>query len=314
MSSSTKPKVQTPPSTNIAPSKDRPLTVAPAIEEAVTFALNEQGYLFQQRVLEELSAIKDFAWQPAAMEFPVSLGSPGTYESRIDAVLKHTSNGPWHLLLECKRAHPDYKQWVFFDDVNRISPSETNSVFIQRAELSGAGWDHTGLPPLIKRTSILPAPEDCPVFNFYLETRIERPGSGRRASATEVIEASFRQLGVGLVGLSQLLHQQKLSNFSLLPVVVTSAEVFAAHFDPRSVSLSHGHIETKDLVLKNRDWVAVNYRIDESVSRFAEMTGGLGTTLREALMYRYLRTVFVVRADKLTKFLTWFDTALANSS
>lgn len=292
--------------------QQRPVGIS-GIGEVVTLALNEQGYLFQQRILEELTVAKDCPWQPVAVEFPVSFGAPGSYESRIDAVLKHTSTGPWHLLLECKRANPDYKQWVFFDDVNRVTPSEKNSVFIQRANLAGS-WDYTGLPPLTKRNSVLPALEDCPVFNFYLETRMERPGSGRKVSATEAIETSFRQLSVGLVGLSLLLHQQRLTDFALLPIVVTSAEIFAARFDPESVSLSHGYVEAKDLELDARDWVAVNYRIDESVSRFAEMTGGLGTTLREALMYRYLRTVFVVRADRLTKFLTWFDEKLAKSS
>jgi len=71
--------------------------------------------------------------------------------------------------------------------------------------------------------------------------------------------------------------------------------------------LSHGKIEPTTLTLKKQPWLAVNYRIDESISRFAEMTGGVGNEVAETLMYRYLRSVFVVRATSLRDFLVWFE-------
>lgn len=184
-----------------------------------------------------------------------------------------------------------------------------HGLFVQRADFVGS-WDHQGRVPLVKRLDRMSAPQDCPVFSFYIETRLNPTKRDQRASATEAIEQAFRQVSVGLVGLSCVLHDMNQYHFRLLPVIVTTAEVFTATFDPQSVSLSHGKIEPKDVSLQKRPWVAVNYRIDESVSRFAEMTGGLGRDVSEALMYRYLRTVFVVRAAHLREFLVWFEANL----
>lgn len=254
-------------------------------------------------------------WQPAAVEFPISFGLPGTFESRIDVVLTDTRDpsGPWHLVVECKRSHPDYKQWIFFDQKGRVTKSEGDGLFIQRADFTGS-WNHQGKVPLTKRIDRVPAPKDCPVFNFYLETRLNPGRRDQRASATEAIEQAFRQVGVGVVGLGRVLHDMNLYHFRFLPLVVTTADIASAKFDAQSVSLSHGKIEPKDLTLERRPWVAVNYRIDESVSRFAEMTGGLGRDVSEALMYRYLRTMFVVRAAHLREFLIWFETHLQKTA
>lgn len=93
-------------------------------------------------------------------------------------VLKDTRDpsGPWHLIVECKRANPDYKQWLFFDQKGRVTKSDSDGLFVQRADFTGS-WDHRGQIPLTKRIHRVPAPKDCPVFSFYLEAR---PNPGKR--------------------------------------------------------------------------------------------------------------------------------------
>jgi len=161
-------------------------------------------------------------WQASAVEFPVSFGLPGTFETRIDMILRdgRDPSSPWHLVVECKRAHPDYKQWVFFDRRDRVTKPGPDGLFIQRADFTGS-WNHQGRIPLTQRIDRVAAPKECPVFNFYVETRLNPPKSGQRASATDAIEQAFRQASIGIVGLGRILHGMNRHYFRLLPIVVT---------------------------------------------------------------------------------------------
>ena len=280
-------------------------------EEAIAaLALNEQGFLFQQRVLETLEGATDAQsdWMVRAVEYPVSFGLPGSFETKIDMILggRGSNRDPWHLVVECKRANRDYKRWIFFDQKIRLNGLSHTSMFLQRADLSG-GWDHSSqpLPPLTQRVEKLYAHSDCPIFNFYIEARINRPNSGQRASATEAIEDSLRQVCTGLVGLAVDLRRMKSTSHRLMPIVVTSADLMSAEFNTAKVSVERGHILPENLTLKPQKWLAVNYRIDESVAQFAGLTTNTPSNVSEALWTQYIRTVFVVQAEHLLPFLKW---------
>src|SRR5882762_7264080 len=85
-------------------------------EQTVAAALNEQGFLLAQLVREKIRGAlpgeKDVqtVWKILVKEYPVTAFDDS--QTRIDLVLSHA---PYFLSIECKRPHPKYKRWVFFN-------------------------------------------------------------------------------------------------------------------------------------------------------------------------------------------------------
>ena len=275
-------------------------------EEVVAQALNEQGYLFHHKVIQVLrpSSGTKHEWFVEASEVPVSL--PNGNETRVDIVLRHCPNqpeNPWRVVMECKRAARDYKRWVFFADAKHANGPSPGSYYTEHARLAGS-WDGQGEPVMSHFTEPVTASSECPVFDFGVETRINRD---KKSSATEAIEDSFRQVTLGQAGLAFKLRRACALTIHLIPVVVTTAELMSAHFDTDKVSLDRGTIDPKDLTLASRKWLAVNYRISDVVSQFSGFTGNRTTSIAEQLVSRQVRTVFVTQAEHLQPFLEWLE-------
>ena len=273
-------------------------------------ALNEHGFIFQNRISDLFLAEKSGNWRIAATELPVSLG-PLHDETRVDIVLeRHSSvaNATWHIAVECKRALPDFKTWLFFDDTPRVQQVPAHCLFMQAATLASS-WDGNGEPPLTKRVIQYELPQNLPLplFNFYLEARENAPSRGGGVSSTKTIEDAFYQVTLGTVGLSRKLPRIQKSEFRVVPVVVTTAEIFAADFAPAQVSVARGEIASEDLKLRPLDWLCVNYSVSDKVAAFAALTTHPGRSLSDQLSQHSLRSVFVVRAPQLKNFLLWFD-------
>jgi len=277
--------------------------------ETVALALNEQGYLFQHKIAQLLQSPSNDGqsahnWYVEAEEVPVSM--PNGDETRIDLVLRHGPQlgGPWRVVLECKRSARDYKRWVFFGQVDRRRGPSRNNYYVELADLRGS-WNHQGEPPMTHRVEAGVASQDCPVFDFGVEVRIGRPGSGKRASATDAIEDAFQQVTLGQAGLALRLRNARELTFRLLPVVVTTAELTSAEFSVDRVSLDRGMLEPNDLSLKPRRWLAVNYRVNDVICQLSGVTTNRTTDLAADLAARQVRTVFVVQAAHVQHFLAW---------
>ena len=149
-------------------------------------------------------------------------------------------------------------------------------------------------------------------YNFYLESRLERPTSGKRISATEAIEESFQQVSLGQAGLSRRLREMKKLSFRIAAVVVTTADLQAVEFSPESVSLDRGLVTADQLKLHSVNWLAVNYRINDSIARQVGLTTNSGRDVAEDVLSRHLRTIFVVRSTQINPFLDWFGSAIVD--
>jgi len=290
----------------------------PPPEDVVASALNEQGYLFHHKVVEVLKSPGDDGkfthnWYVEATELPVSL--PNEKETRIDVVLRHgpEGKGRWRTVLECKRSARDYKRWVFFGEAKHPRGPSSGSYYVERADLRGM-WNHQGEPDLMHRVERFPASQDCSIFDYYVESRLDRPGSGKRASATDAIEDSFQQVTLGQAGLALRLRSAHELSFRLLPVVVTTAELMSAHFTIERVSLDRGMVETSDLRLEPRSWLAVNYRINDVICQYSGVTTNRTSDLAVDLAARQVRTVFVVQAAQIQQFLSWLEVTLPHAN
>lgn len=279
--------------------------------QIVAGALNEQGYLFHHKVLNVLlpassPATANLPWHVEASEVPVSL--PSGDETRIDLVLRlgKVENSPWRVVMECKRAAREFKHWVFFGNTTWRRGPSPNTYYIQRADLH-SGWNNQGKPPLLHRVDTCPATSDCPVYDYGVEVRLNRKGSNDKSSATEAIENSFQQVTLGQAGLALRLWSACELNFRFLPVVVTTANLMSARIPVEKVSLDYGKIEPADLQLEPRNWLAVNFRVNDGVCQQTQITTHARTALAEDLAARQVRTVFVVQSAHIQPFLIWLD-------
>jgi hypothetical protein len=292
---------------------------SPSAEEVAAIALNEQGYLLQHKlanVLETPEPDGSFphGWEIEAEEVPVSLSSE--LQTRIDLLLRHRprDNNPWRAVVESKRASPDFKRWVFFGQTDRHPNPSHRKYYVERADLTASGWHHgsESPPPMNHTLWQHEGSKECEAFDFYLEAKIEPPQKQQRASATTSIEDALYQVTLGQAGLSCHLRRARELNFRLLPVVVTTAEVYAARFATAQVTLERGAVDPADLKLEPMDWLAVHYRVSDAVSQMCGFTTNLARDIGAHVALRQVRTVFVTRATHLQHFLAWLGKEFAS--
>jgi len=277
--------------------------------EIVVAALNEQGFLFQHRIIEELAELRPgrpfiHNWTVEASEIPVSL--PNEAETRIDVLLRNNATGesPWYAVVECKRAMKEFKRWVFFSQTQRSRGPSAKTYYMEHADLQG-GWNNQGEAPMMHRVERKRAPDGHEAFDFYLEARMERPGRDKTVSATTAIEDAFQQVTLGQAGLAIRMRRSNLLKFRILPVVITTAEVMSAKYDTQKIALEHGRIAPEDLTLENRKWVAVNYRVNDVICQHSQFTTNSSQEIDVDIAARQVRTIFFVQGAHIHEFLAW---------
>lgn len=288
-------------------------TSTPSDSELIADALNEQGYLLQLRLLTLVNTAKEGEafppWRIDAVEYPVSTANGD--QTRIDIVLTHMKFPGIHLAVESKRANPLYKRWVFFDQTVRPNSKFFFDIAEQFSKRTGEGMRY------VRRLDQRVATTE--VYTFYLEALQNRPNSQKRSSATDAIEDAFRQVTVGQVGLMRKLIRfgdnmvsVPVSPTLVIPVVVTTAQLFVAGFGHDAPPLETAMLHPKDLVLMPKPFVAVNYRLGDDVTEMAGLTSNGPTDIPYDLATQQVRTVFVVHSTHLREFLFWADNKLVD--
>jgi hypothetical protein len=287
-------------------------------EEIAAQALNEQGYLLHHRILDTIhSASRNDQWGDSwaveAFEVPVSL--PNHDQTRIDIVLKHKKQGtPWWLVVECKRAAPEYKRWIFFGQ-NQIGRGPSpNNYYIENAKLAGS-WNNSTEPEpkMMHSLDHRAAAVDCPVYDFGVEAKLNRAENSKRVSATDTIEDALHQVTLGQTGLALKLRAAHELTINLVSIVVTTADIVSAEFDCGKVSLSNGFIDSKEIKLQPRKWLAVNHRASDVICQFSRFSTLKQTSIGDHVRSWQVRTVFVVQAEHVLEFLAWLDKHFAVS-
>ena len=271
----------------------------------VADALNEQGFLFSQRVREVIQygnqGILQTDWAYVEKEYPVTAADG--FQTRIDIVLRNLKERGFYLCLECKRAHPAYKKWVFFDKDYGTGGDQPGTLFLEsfrvhQRPISPSDW------PTHKIES-RPAPGRCPVFGFYLEVAVKRDG---RSGYTETIEDAFLQVMRGHTGMmSKILTFDSDFRFYSVPIVVTTAQLFEVKLNSTKITLASGTIEPSDLKLEPLEYCAVTYHPNDQLSLKSPYLSGPPGSIQEDILNRQTRTIFVVQADAIIQFLGWLN-------
>lgn len=243
--------------------------------------VNASGFVFQLALEDAIKrSVERHGWQIAVREYP---WRTERHVGFADLIL---SRGPFRLIIEAKR-HRD-AEWVF------LMPEPKQS---QRSH-ARIMWTDTvpGGPPLsgwgdIQVYPASPEADFCVVRGQGEKDRplLERLGAG----LIDTVE------GVGSDLLD--LHARGSSTHVLIPLIVTTATLYLAHFDVHDVPLRTGEISAGNFIQ------VPSVRFRKSLSRTSEhLTPELSEL--EHLAKNAERTAFIVTAEHLVDWLEDFET------
>lgn len=227
------------------------------IHQTAVNALQEHGFLFQKRCLEEVRFLRG-RYRVESEEYPVSIGPKDTV---IDFVLRMLDTGRTYIAFECKRAHPDYVFWVF-------PASPISSAPQQQFLLTAVGHlDHAPRKPVIQTCERnIFGEEPLNFADMGIEVSPNRSGT-RKSGKTENIYSACTQVLTGIGGLACERKERMNSNapqtYFYIPVVVTSAELFVTSYKAADVDLKTGNVPFEKVNTRAVDWVICDFPVPE---------------------------------------------------
>lgn len=288
------------------------MTRANKTQEDVAAALNEQGGILRGQIiglLQSGTGRQNHEWLCEGPDVPVSL--PNHYDIRVDIVLKRRpfshlldsmSENQLHVVMKCKPAERHYDSWVFYSQVKASNSALSNRYHIESAEALSSfhsRYEH--------KLNSSYAAQECPVFDRFVEARIESPLKRYKRPSPESINGALRQVTLGQTGIANKLRWIQTQMFSLIPVVVTTAKLISTPVDLDNVSQNDANLPPQDLKLESRKWLALNYHISDIAAQFFAKNHVKPTSIAGDLSSRLVRTIFVVQADHILPFLDWLN-------
>jgi hypothetical protein len=242
---------------------------------------DSSGFPLQLRIAQVANASED--WRVLVEEHPWSSDDPDS-GGFIDLVLEEKQHGVQKMVVECKRIRDAI--WVFL--VHGVRVAHRSRARVWYSSYNTNKWDNFGW---LERQ---PAPESYE-SKFCAIPGIEQ---GRRSlldrTTSELIKAT-EALASDEKGLLEGRGKEVKSNGIYIPVLVTTADLAVALFDPKDVSLKDGSLP-KSTVFKTVPFI-----------RFRKsLTNKLSPSRLQTLKEVYLaseRSIFIVNSEFFQDFL-----------
>jgi hypothetical protein len=287
----------------IKPMNNNQLSQFNNLQDSLFNALNEHGYLFQEGCKYDLEN-NNTGWAVSAMEYPVSFNGQDT---KIDLVLYLNRSPEKYSLVECKRADPAYTHWLFRVPNLNLTYSPHCSVLWMKCDQVSS---NAPMDPFIGISSL---EVDVPTYYAQSWLEVKAVKSQGRTSTPQSIENAFSQVLRGINGFAQeqkvqRIRQHSAFNTYIIPVVVTTALLHLAHFDPKEIDITTGKI-TRDKVKFNDagasptelPWILVNYGAAENIAPAPIPSNFIGTDPKYLLVNK-LWSIFVVNSNHIVDF------------
>jgi hypothetical protein len=136
-------------------------------------------------------------------------------------------------------------------------------------------------------------------------------GAGRGA-----IEDAATQVNLGVNGLIEYFRQNPASfvantRMTFIPVVLTTAQLFAADVDLATADIETGEIDPATVSLVEKEWIFYQYPVSPGLKHSIPQAKPASeiisyVDLGKVLDANYLRSVAVVQGKYLERFLSWF--------
>jgi hypothetical protein len=217
-------------------------------------SLNIQGIFFQRLIASLIRMHKDVIYVTSEypVEYPRGEASTKTQESRLDilAQIRHRLHpqSVLHLLIECKKANPEFVDWLFFPKmITSYEDSNINYLTL--------GAPNAAAPvPSIKYDVIERHDDRYVLTDDARETRGSYENTSKniktKTSNASITEAAYQVVLAAHAYAAEINLRiskpdpsiSRLSHHLFLPVIVTTANLYLCKFQPSDTSLQTGEI------------------------------------------------------------------------
>lgn len=220
----------------------------------ITSAINAHGILFKKAVRQELERIEGIII--IGEEYPVRFGEG----AQLDLLVQYKSkNQVYLIIIECKRAYATYKKWVFFQ--SREEKTKIPYFFQGNDFRVGDGSSFAEIPLCIEGIEIDISKSD----NAYKSGSVDRIWQ----TANQVCRGYHYFLTDELKSRSQNTQSLPLDNFTLFPLVITTAQLSVCLTQDQNADLLSGN-STGDLILQEIPYVILNHAFTPSTENGRE--------------------------------------------
>jgi hypothetical protein len=296
------------------------------LQEVLFNALNEHGFLFQEKCAQEIQYSTNTGWSLHVTEHPVSLKGKDT---RIDIVIRDESsaeNYEVYGLIECKRVDPRYKCWLFGKSLYEASvPAKAQIIKVERKEKNYRKRRDLLARPVQYVPIRMPFNIDAHLIdNWWVEVNLES-SKNKRISDPQPIEDVFHQICTGIGGLAVEQVRQRIRTLGdfdeyipeptdfevyLVPIIITTAPLYVTAYDISDVDIKTGNIDKGKVKFSFSkaepelvNWVMVDYGAGASVTPDELYRNFHGTEPVDLEPYNR-RSIFVVNSSHICDFLT----------
>ena len=299
------------------------------MEDKFTKLYNKTGIPFQYWCLSVLRKVSNYQGIPEfSFTHPPSSGAQLGRTASIDIVALKTPpsfsrvffSGLVLFSIECKRANPKIKNWVFSKD-----PSKENTVlptyFLKRIKEIGAikSFEH-----IIARNGVFPGlgyrsqeDLDCCLHGIELNESLTNINRNQNETiyksllqANHALNALFCKFQYPFPRIEDLCfpNEKKVNKILFLPIVVTTADLFIADYDPEKVDLKTGEIDKKDIKFNGpKNWVTYEFPLPDYLKHSGEMNYLPSQEGTEILIDTERITTFIVNSGHWKEFLEKFN-------
>lgn len=265
------------------------------LESSIKEMLNNTGVFLENKVYTSLVRHPQFL---ARREEPYSqLGlAAELIEGTIDvfAVAPLSKDNALCLLLECKKANPEQKHWVFERRPVEDEPLWYPFVFFDKS-LGHVNYEKNIFFPSLGYDGMSSFDKAIQVFEFN-----ERSGGLNRNSRERAYNA-IRQANEALSGFNpnediqrviELLPTADSINILYLSIVITTANLWVMEYKPEDVEWGTGTLSIDELSLTSKGWIIYEFPLP---TNFQIRGGNTGLQIK--------RPTFVVNAEKFGTFI-----------
>lgn len=290
-------------------------TVAVTQDQWTIHALNIHGVFFERRCAV---VVADTAgWKVLATNYPVEYPSPnGPWhgkESSLDIWARKDSDPTFVIdaLIECKKANPEFVNWVFFPKSGATPPTKFSFANATNTpNPNGTGPWKTQIQLRHGTGSMEIASDAREVRGDY----VKHQGGNKTKTSNAAIQDAAYQVALACRAIaaeeSTLLQTARNSlehpsppwtSKAYIPIVVTTAELLRVDFSPKSPDLASGEIPLADAILSPVQNILYEYALPKHL-QYSPATPlevlKTGDTETFSRMH-----ILVVRADALSSLL-----------
>lgn len=284
--------------------------VIEGLKTGLRSVLNRNGFGFQYSVLRLISDLCDkgeSSWLPETSEFPVQIKGSNTH---IDFVLRRNkyvaANASIYMVCECKRVNPALGSWCFVrSPFTRRNRNPYDPWIIDYLEIRNYPTTQAKEVFASSMTSVKTELS----YHIGMELKTNQIGDpcdqGKGA-----IDATVAQLGRGLAGFIETIRDWpeivgSSTSALFIPVIFTTANLYTSDVDLSESDLITGNIELEKLELVEKPYLFFQYNLSPNLKHSVLSYSGPKADLGVLLESDFARTILVVNANGIEKFLQW---------